>query len=120
MGGKRQANILSSIITNFQTVEDVIESSSNASGSAMAENEKYLDSIQGKIDQFNNAVQTMWMNFLNDEVVKWIVQFGTGLVKLVDQFGLLNTAVGAVLRGAIVRFTHIDAINIHAKVIKFS
>lgn len=115
MGGKRQANILSSIITNFQTVEDVIESSSNASGSAMAENEKYLDSIQGKIDQFNNAVQTMWMNFLNDEVVKWIVQFGTGLVKLVDQFGLLNIAVGAFTAVKTIGFKglkeELDAIN---------
>lgn len=115
MGGKRQANILSSIITNFQTVEDVIESSSNASGSAMAENEKYLDSIQGKIDQFNNAVQTMWMNFLNDEAVKWIIQFGTGLVKLVDQFGLLNTAVGAFTAVKTIGFKglkeELDAIN---------
>lgn len=32
MGGKRQANILSSIINNFQTVEDVIQSSMNSQG----------------------------------------------------------------------------------------
>lgn len=32
MGGKRQANILSSIITNFQTVEDVIETSMQSEG----------------------------------------------------------------------------------------
>ena len=47
----------------------------------LEENEKYLDSIQGKIDQFNNAVQTMWMNVLNDEVVKWIVR-----VKCINSF----------------------------------
>ena len=32
LGGKRQANILSSIINNFQTVEDVIQSSMNSQG----------------------------------------------------------------------------------------
>ena len=32
MGGKRQANILSSVITNFETVEDVIETSMNSQG----------------------------------------------------------------------------------------
>ena len=32
MGGKRQANILSSLITNFQTVEDVIETSKQSEG----------------------------------------------------------------------------------------
>ena len=69
MGGKRQANILSSIIKNFQTVEDVIQTSANASGSALAENEKYLDSIQGKIDLFTNALQTFWMNFIDSSVI---------------------------------------------------
>ena len=84
MGGKRQANILSSIIKNFQTVEDVIQTSANASGSALAENEKYLDSIQGKIDLFTNALQTFWMNFIDSSVIKGIVDVGTKLVQLLD------------------------------------
>ena len=64
MGGKRQANILSSVIKNFDTVEDVIATSMDSSGSAIAENAKYLDSIQGKMDLFTNSVQTFWMNFI--------------------------------------------------------
>ena len=94
MGGKRQANILSSIITNFQTVEDVIQSSSNAAGSAMAENEKYLDSIQGRIDLFTNSLQTMWMNALDSDIVKDIVDIGTAVIKMVDAFGLIPSAIG--------------------------
>lgn len=94
MGGKRQANILSSIITNFQTVEDVIQSSSNAAGSAMAENEKYLDSIQGRIDLFSNSLQTMWMNALDSDIVKDIVDIGTAVIKMVDAFGLIPSAIG--------------------------
>lgn len=94
MGGKRQANILSSIISNFQTVEDVIESSMNSSGSAIAENEKYLDSIQGKIDLFTNSLQTLWMNALNSDAVKLFVDLGTAAIKFVDAVGALPTAVG--------------------------
>ena len=41
MGGKRQANILSSIIQNFDTVESVIQASADSTGSALRENEKY-------------------------------------------------------------------------------
>ena len=62
MGGKRQANILSSIIKNFDTVEDVIETSMNSQGSALKENEKYLDSVQGRIDILTNSMQTLWNN----------------------------------------------------------
>ena len=65
MGGKRQANILASVITNFETVEDVIETSMNSSGSAIAENEKWLDSIEGKTYQFTNALQAMWNSIIN-------------------------------------------------------
>lgn len=76
-------------------LEGAYKSALNAEGSAMRENATYLDSIQGRIDLFNNAVQTMWMNFINDDVVKWIVDLGTAIVQLVDQIGLIPVAIGA-------------------------
>ena len=93
MGGKRQANVLSALIQNFDTVEKVIETSQKSAGSALKENEKYLDSIQGRIDQFNNALQSMWNNVLDDDLIKFIVQAGTELLKLVDNLGLVKTLV---------------------------
>lgn len=93
MGGKRQANVLSALIQNFDTVEDVIETSANSAGSALKENERYLDSIQGKIDQFNNSMQAMWSNTLDSDVVKGFVAFGTELIKIIDKIGLLNSVL---------------------------
>ena len=90
MGGKRQANILSAIIQNFDIVEDAIEASSESANSALRENEVWLDSIEGKISLLTNATQTMWQNTLDDEVVKWFVDLGTQLVKLIDNVGLLR------------------------------
>ena len=84
MGGKRQANILSSVIQNFETVEDVIETSMNSSGSAMEENAKWLDSIEGKTYQFTNALQTMWSNMIDSEMVKGFLDFGTEAIQLLD------------------------------------
>ena len=93
LGGKRQANVLSAVIKNFDLVEDAMQTSADSAGSAMAENEKYLDSIQGKIDQFTNAVQTMWMNFIRSDVVKFLVDVGTGLVNIIDKVGVLQSAL---------------------------
>jgi TP901 family phage tail tape measure protein len=93
MGGKRQANVLSALIQNFDTVESVIETSANSAGSALQENEKYLDSIQGKIDQFNNSLQSMWSNTLDSDMVKGFVALGTELVKIIDKIGLLNVGL---------------------------
>ena len=94
MGGKRQANVLSALIQNFDTAEAAIEASANSAGSALRENEKYLDSIQGRIDLFNNSVQAMWQNTLDSDVVKFFVDFGTNLIGFVDKIGLVRTAFG--------------------------
>lgn len=85
--------MLSALIQNFDTVEEAIETSSNSAGSALKENERYLDSIQGKIDQFNNAMQSMWSNTLDSDWVKGFVSLGTEIIKIIDNIGLLRTAL---------------------------
>ena len=107
MGGKRQANILSSVIKNFDTVEDVIATSMNAEGSAIEENEKVLDSIQGKINLLNNAIQTMWMNFIDSGMAKYVVDLATGFIKLISTMG----ALPSILSGVVLYFTAIKKHN---------
>ena len=97
MAGKNRANTLAAILNNMKDLRDAYDSALNAEGSALKENEAYLDSIQGRIDLFNNAVQTMWTNFLDDNVLKFLINVGTGLIKLVDTVGVLETAIAGVL-----------------------
>lgn len=99
MGGKRQANILSSVISNFQTVEDVIKTSTNSQGSALEENAKWLDSIEGKTYQFTNALETMWSNMIDSEAVKTFIDFGTGFIKFLDTVPGKIIAVTAAVAG---------------------
>ena len=94
MAGKNRANTLSAILTNMKDLEGAYESALNAEGSALRENEAYLDSIQGRINLFTNALQTMWMNFLNDDALKFIIDIGTALIKFVDTLGVIPTAIG--------------------------
>ena len=97
MAGKNRANTLSAILGNIGDLTSAYETAMNAEGSALRENATQMDSIQGRIKQFNNAVQTMWMNFISSDVVKFIVNVGTELTNLIDKVGLLNTAISTFL-----------------------
>ena len=97
IAGKTRSNTAAAILSNTKDLEAAYKSAMDAEGSALAENEKYLDSIQGRIDLFNNAVQTMWNTELDTGVVKFFVDLGTSLVKVVDNLGLINTLVFALM-----------------------
>lgn len=96
MGGKRQANILASIIKNYDTVDSVIESSINSQNSAYEENIKWMDSIEGKMTKFNDAVQSLWQDTLGSNVIKDVVDLGTGLVKILDTIGVIPSILGGI------------------------
>lgn len=96
LGGKRQANILSSLIANFDTVEQVIETSMNSAGSAYEENAKWLDSIEGKTTQLTNAMQAIWNDAISSEAIKYFLDIALGITEVVDKVGLLKSALAAV------------------------
>ena len=84
MGGKRQANVLSALIQNFDTVESVIKTSEGSAGSALRENEVFLDSIEGKLQQLQNTVQAKWTEALDTDVIKDAIHLLTQLVGTLD------------------------------------
>lgn len=95
VAGKTRGSVVAALFQNGDVLEEAYNSAVNASGSAMNELNTYLDSIQGRIDLFNNAIQTMWMNFINADVAKWFVDLATSAIKLVDTLGLIPTILGA-------------------------
>lgn len=97
IAGKTRSNTAAAILLNTKDLEEALVAAQDAEGSALRENEKYLDSIQGKIDQFNNAVQTMWSDTLDSDVVKDFVALGTELVKIIDDVGLLKLAIAGLI-----------------------
>ena len=101
IGGKRNSNVVAALIENFDLAESVVEDSANAAGSALAENEKYLDSINGKIAEFQATFQELSVTLINSEFVKGVVEFGTGILnvlnavaRVIDAIGGLNTVLG--------------------------
>lgn len=82
IGGKRNANAVAAILTNFDIAENVLKDSVNAAGSALAENEKYLDSIAGKADKFKAAFESLSVEVIDSDGVKLVIDLGTALVNL--------------------------------------
>lgn len=90
---KNRANTLSAILSNMTDLEGAYNDALKAEGSALKENEAYLQSIQGHIDLFNNSLQTMWMNFVETDAIKWFVHLGQAAVEFADDLGLIQTAL---------------------------
>lgn len=100
IGGKRNANVVSSLLENFSVAEDVVKTAAESAGSALKENEKYLDSIEGKISEFKATFQELAVTLIDSNFVKQVVEFGTGLLnvlnavaKVIDAVGGLNTVL---------------------------
>lgn len=84
IGGKRGANAVTSLLTNFKDAEDALQTAATASGSALAENEKYLDSIAGKISVFQSKFETFSNDLIDSSVVKLVVDLGSLLLTVLD------------------------------------
>lgn len=94
IANKRQMDVFLSLMENWNTVEKQLEEAVNSTGSAIQENEIYLDSITAKTNEFKNAVTSMWLNSIDSKTVKLFVEFGTTLIKIIDNIGAMWLAFG--------------------------
>lgn len=100
IGGKRNANVVAALINNFDIAESAMLSAADSSGSALEENEKYLESINGKLNEFKVAFEDLSTAFFNSELVKGVVEFGTATVNsltaIVELLGEVPTAISGI------------------------
>lgn len=68
VAGKRMASTVAAIINNFDIAEEV--TGLNYSGSALKENEKYLESINGRIDVLKASYEELSQTVLDSGLVK--------------------------------------------------
>lgn len=102
VGGKRNSNVVAAILDNFTVAENALLTSTEAVGSALAENEKYLSSIEGRVSIFKATFEEFSNTLIQGSFVKDIVDFGTNLLnvlnavaKIIDVIGGLNTVLVA-------------------------
>lgn len=93
IAGKNQSNIASGILLNPQLLEDVYTSALDSAGSAQNELDDYLDSISGHLTKLQNQWQSIWVFDDNREFINFFIDLGTGILKVVDNLGILKTAL---------------------------
>ena len=75
----------------------------NAEGSAMAEQEKYQQSIQYSIDRTKASLEELANDFISSDFLKGLIDSGDKLINildlLIDKFGVLGTT--AIIGGGI-------------------
>lgn len=88
--GKRQANIGTAIIQNYERAQEIYDTAESSQGRALKENEVYLNSIQGHID----VLKSKWEEF------SVALADSKGFKAVIDGFG----AIGKALTGMINTF----------------
>lgn len=84
VAGKRNSDAMLSLLKNMSTAQEVVEAASNASGSAIKENETYLNSIEGHITTLKASFQELSSDFIDTGVVTSIVDIGNALLNVAD------------------------------------
>ena len=65
----------------------------DSSGSAMKENEAYINSLQGHLSKLNSAWQSLARDTINSDFVKSLLDTATGFLKLTDALGGLQAYI---------------------------
>lgn len=89
--GANQLNNFLALMNGFNTALDANKVALNSAGSAVQENEKYMDSLAAKVSQFKSAWEALSNSVVNSDLVKVIINLGTGALKA------LNTDIGTTI-----------------------
>lgn len=71
-------------MNGFNTALDANEVALNSAGSAVQENEKYMDSLSATVEKFKSAWEALSNSVVNSDLVKLIINLGTGALKALN------------------------------------
>lgn len=100
LGGKRNANVLSALITNFGEAEAAATEALNSIGSAAAENATYLDSIAGKIAVMKASFEEMSNAIVSSNLVKFIIDIATAIMNVATALQKVGFLVPVIVTAA--------------------
>lgn len=94
-------------MNNFDTARAATETAMNSTGSAMKENERYMESLSGKIGTFKAQFQELSNVTFDSNFLKSAVDAGTDLLelltKIIDTFGLFPAVLGGIGIGKFIK-----------------
>ena len=110
LAGKRNSQVVASIITNIKDMEGAYDAATNAAGTAAQANAIYLDSIQGRTAQLKASFEELSTAAINSGEVKGLVSALTGVVNaitaVVQRVGMLPPLLAAIIAYKLVDHSH--------------
>lgn len=98
IAGQRQGNVFSGTMKNMQEGIEAYNSALESSGSAYNEQQRFMDSIEGKMNQFSETLKSVWVNAINSDTIKNVVDLGTTSLEvfggMANTFGALPATIG--------------------------
>lgn len=84
IAGKNRANQILGMLTHWSDVETALSKSLSASGTAMAENQKHMESMAGKIEATKAAWQALANTFLSSDFLKGLIDTGQDVLTILN------------------------------------
>lgn len=102
VAGKTQRSLFTALMQNFSSAVGATEAALHSEGSALTENTKRMNSLQGKTQQLQSAWQDFARNTIDSGMVKSILTLGTEILKFANTdmgrfilvIGTATTAIG--------------------------
>ena len=102
VAGKTQRALFTALMQNFSSAVGATEAALHSEGSALTENTKRMNSLQGKTQQLQSAWQDFARNTIDNGMVKSILTLGTEILKFANTdmgrfilvIGTATTAIG--------------------------
>lgn len=99
IAGKQRGNQISALIQAFQSgqIEKAYEASINSAGSAMQEQERWMESLEAKTQQLEAAFQSLSSTVFDSDFLKILVDSGITLTNVldtvIDKIGVIPTLI---------------------------
>lgn len=110
IAGVRQRENFLVLMEHYNETLDLQAKELDSTGSAMERFGAYSDSVEAKVNDFTNAVQTMWTKVISADAIKSVVEFGTILIQFLDKIGLINIAIAGLATAMVVFSTKIKGV----------
>ena len=81
------------MLENYELINEVIKTAEESQGSALEENEKYIQSITGSLNRLTSAWQGLWVGEKNRELITFFLDLATSILKVADEIGALKTLI---------------------------
>lgn len=93
IAGKNRAQGAAALIKNFKKAQEALVDSQNATGSAMRENDAYMESIEGHLNVLTTKWNELWNSAANRDTINFWIDLGSAILDVANQIGALQTGL---------------------------